>query len=382
MTESSNSLSLFGLDLRRAGRVYRDAWHALLKGPAFAWLAPQLPVRVLRADGQLALSNGAHLSPADARSAASPFLAVEVDEELLLRRRLVLPDMPPDTIAQALQVEAASASPFPPDDLVWGHAVTGRARGRSQNIELALASRKQLERHLQQRLGSQPQPVQAVEAVEAWTFADNGQPIVLPGWGEGLRQRKAGRYLRWAGALAIGALILASAIAITPTLQLRARAIDALASFQALQRETAPIVAQREALTHAAERLQALHGILAAHADVLPLLATLSKVLPDSTYLQSVQIRGMKLSLHGLTADSAALMQTLGAVPGFADVRAPMAATRAPGANAENFRIELQLDPAVYSLAAQSPKAHARSTAAAAQGQLAHAAPSRMPGAL
>ena len=59
-------------------------------------------------------------------------------------------------------------------------------------------------------------------------------------------------------------------------------------------------------------------------------------------------------------------MQTLGAVPGFKEVRAPMAATRASGADAENFRIEIQLDPAVFALTAGTPAQDAPAQPAAA----------------
>lgn len=380
MSQPTSSFQLFGLDLPRLWQEFRQSWQAAGQSRALAWLTPDLPIRVLRVDGTFALWTGARLQAEGEKPAATEFEAVEIGDDLVLRKRLHMPDMGPAAIAQAVRIEVQSVAPFAADDLVWGHVAAPASSDKLRNVEVVIASRRQIAQCVEQqrhRLALAPgqQP-------EVWVLASGTSPIILSGWGEQGRRRKAVQHRRVACALILGTLLISAAMAVTPSLQLRARSIEAIAAFQGLQRDTTVVVAQRDAFTRSVERLEALRGILAEHIDMLPLMTALTSALPDTTYLQSVQVQGMKLSIHGLTADSAALMQTLSAVPGFKDVRAPMAATRAPGGDAENFRIEAQLDPAVFALTATpaaTPPGGAQAAPdapqASASGQPAAAAP-------
>jgi general secretion pathway protein L len=372
MSSSTTSLQLFGLDLRLLWQDFRASWLVLGQSRYLAWLTPALPVRVMRADGTQAWWRGTRIETPHGEDEAAEFEAVEVPEDLVLRKRVRMPPMPPTATAQAAQLEAQASSPFAADDLAWGYHAPAANSAGMRNVEIVLASRAQVARHVEERR-ARAAPVSS-QSPEVWIFAsEGGQPIVLGGWGEQRRQRKGARHRSVAYALIATALLLVVAMAITPSLQLRARSLEANAAFEGIQRETAAIVAQRDVFTRSGERLEALRSMLSERIDVLQLLTALTKELPDDTYLQSMQAQGLKVTLHGMTSDSAALMQTLGAIHGFKEVRAPQAATRAPGANAENFRIEIQLDPAVYALTANA--APAASAPAAAQPTAAPAAP-------
>lgn len=364
MSPPTTSLQLFGLDLRLLWQEFRTAWQAAAQSRYLAWLTPAAPVRLLRADGTQALWNGRRFAAEPAKGRAAEFEAIEVSDDLVLRKRLHMPEMPAATIAQAVQLEAQTASPFAAGSLVWGYDITAATAAGARSVELVMAERAQLGRYVEQQR-HRLAPALAREP-EVWVIGSGGQPIVLSGWGEQARLRAAVQHRRAACALIASALLIGLAMAVTPSLQLRARSIDAIAAFESLQREVAPVVAQRDQFTRSVERLDAVRSVLAEHIDMLRLMTALTKALPDSTYLQSVQTQGLKLSIHGLTSDSAALMQTLGAVPGFKEVRAPMAATRASGADAENFRIEIQLDPAVFALTAGTPAQDAPAQPAAA----------------
>jgi len=269
MSTQTSPFELFGFDVRDLGRQFVASWRAVAKTRLFAWLTPALPVRVLRADGSVVLWKGRLLGAAKGAETAE-FGAVEIPEELVLRKLQRMPGLPDAAIAQAVELEVRATSPFTMDDTVWG--------------ERALLDK-------------------------------------------------------------------AGAMAITPSLQLRARSLDAIAAFESMQHETNRAAVQREAFTHSVERLEVVRGVLTERIDLLQLMTVLTKVLPDDTYLQNMQTQGLKVSIQGLTGNAATLMQTLGSVPGFREVRAPTAATRALAPNAENFRIEIQLDPAVFSVA-------------------------------
>ena len=347
MSITTNSLQLFGLDLGQLWRELRHAWRCIQQSPALAWLTPDFPVRVLRADGTQAFWGG------DEQVTSVPkqprFEAIEVPDSLLLRKTMLLPAMPEADVAHAVDLEARSGSPFAADDLVWGYKVAASAKvgqGVPRKVEVLLASRRQVAEYAEtqrQRLANAAQPS------EVWAFTLDNRPVVLQGWGE-VRRVHAGQRRRHIayGLLAVMLAILA-AMAITPTAQLRLRAIEATHAHEAMQRKTADVLGQREAYLRAVERIDAVRGLLAERAEPMRLLEVLTDALPDGTYLQSLRVQGLKATIQGLTPDAAALMQSLGKVRGFKEVKAPSAAVRNPGATADNFIIELQLDPALLS---------------------------------
>lgn len=340
MTPSSRALDI---DLRVLGQGLRQSWQSLLQSRGLAWMTPDLPVRVLHADGREAVWRGAQVLKTPPAKVA--FEALEIPEDLLLRRSLRMPALPAAQIEEAVWLDIRSASPFRPDDTVGAYAAQPQAQG-GLAVDVVLASRAQLAAHLAAQAGRLRQP----EAAELWALAPTGAPMVLAGWGEARRQQGASRQRHLAYALMALALGLVGALAVTPTAQLRLRAIAAVYDYDAVHARTLPLVKERAALLRTTEQVEAVRALLVERVDPIKLLETLTHQLPDDTSLQSLQVNGLKATITGLTANSANLMQLLGGIEGFKEVRAPSAATRYPGATAESFNIEFQLDPAIYAL--------------------------------
>lgn len=357
MSTAKPSSQFFGLDLSALWPEMRRAWQGVHQWPMLAWLTPPAPVLVLHADGrQITWLDGKKINALP--TGVQRFEAIELPDDLLLRRSLSVPiAMAQAQVAQAVELDVRSASPFAPADLVWGYATQLEEQDR-RRVEAVMASRKQVARYIanqQHRLD--PAFSNAANEHEVWAFTQNGVPIVLPGWGESHRVQSGTRRRRLAYALMAIGVCLAAVMAITPTLQLRLRAIEAVHAFEALQLRTAGLVGQREAYMRSVAQLESLQALLAEHAQPLSLLETLTRTLPDDTSLQSLEVRGLKVTLSGFTGNAATLMQLLGATHGFREVRAPSPATRNSGANAENFIVELQLDPAVFSMTASTANA-------------------------
>jgi general secretion pathway protein L len=310
-------------------------WRELHLWPPLSWLAPRPRVRLLQADDAETLWAGDTPIAGDAKSA--PFTAVELPEALRLELRLSLPPMPAADLRDAVVLEVRAASPFEPGDLVWGY----RARpGRGDGVEVfaVLASRRAVEKRLAavaERLGPRA-------AAEVWARDDDGRAVVLQGYGEAARERSAvrGRWLN-AALLAI-ALGLAGAAAITPTVQLNLRAMQATLAFGELERRMAPLLAQREALVRTQGQVDALRELMGEHVEPLAVINMLTQLVPDDTFLQRMQVQGSIVTITGSTPNTAALMNTLSGHPDVRDVRSPAAATRASGGR-ENFTIELSL---------------------------------------
>lgn len=348
MSTAVSSSRFFGLNLRTLWPEIRRSWFDLHQTSVLAWLTPDFPVRVLHAAGHETTWLGGQLIQG-AESKAGRFDAIELPEEILLHRTLHMPVMSQAQIAQAVELDLRSASPFTAVDMVWGYSAQPEAAG-GLHIDAVLISRKQAAQYIgtqQHRLA-----ITTAEAPEVWAFTPKGLPIVLVGWGEVRRAQYGAARRHMAYGLLATALCLVVAMAITPTMQLRLRAIEATHAYEAVQARTTALLGQREAFIRSNEEMESLRSLLAEHVDFMPLFEAITQSLPDDTSLQSLQIQGLKVTINGLTANAATLMQLLGARNGFKDVRAPSAATRNPGATAENFIIEFQLDPTVFSIAA------------------------------
>lgn len=347
----------FDIDVRTAWRQVFASVRGAQRWPLFKWLTPDVPVRLLRADGTEALWLGetASRSKAGARRAGA-FVAIELKEDIVLRRRIVVPAVQDSDVASAAELDVRGATPFPMEDLVWGF-YRRQARSGGVDVEIAMASRKQVEQYLADAasaLGKLGPP-------EVWVISSSGAPIVFAGFGEVRRTSNAASWRRIGYGLLFTAAILLAAIALTPVAQLRMRAIEAATAFKTLQTQSATVVQRRESLVKTSAKLTTLSALLAETIDPLATMDFLTRVLPDDTSLLSMQIQGSKVNISGHTNDAAALMQQLGKQEGLRDVKAPGVAMRPPGATKDSFNIEFMLDPKIFETRAASGPANAAS---------------------
>jgi general secretion pathway protein L len=186
---------------------------------------------------------------------------------------------------------------------------------------------------------------------EIWIATAPQRYAVLPGFGVPRRIHVTQRKRIFSYALLASMLLLLAGMAVTPSLQLRMRALQAIAAYDSAAQRMTSVVQEREKLVQASGKLQTLSEILNERVEPLRVIDMLTTVLPDDTAVQTLQFAGIKVTLSGHTSDTATLMQKLGQQPGIRNVRAPSAATRLNGATKENFSIEFELDPAVYGIA-------------------------------
>ena len=343
MTSISSDARFLGVDFQALWREIRRPWQGMHQWPLLSWLTPAVPVLLLQADGGQSLWHGNVQQPGPVGSAKARFTALELPEENVLRRTLSMPAMAEADIATAVALEARTMSPFAAQDLVWGYSACPPQVGAVQ-VEVVMVSRKQAAQYL----AAQAVRLQDVVNPEMWVRAGQLPPVVLGGYGEGLREAYAIRRRRVGYGLLLTALALLAAMAITPTAQLRLRAIEAVQAYDAIAQRTAPLVRQREFLLQSSEQLGALSEMLAGRIEPLRILDKLTQILPDESALQSFKLQGAKVTIVGTTANASTLMQLLGNQPGLHDVRAPAAATRTAGASKETFAIEFSLDPQLF----------------------------------
>jgi general secretion pathway protein L len=293
---------------------------------------------VLHADGRESLwVDGAPRKAPAAECAAARFVAVELAADETLECPVPLPPMASADRQEALALAVRMASPFEAHDLVWGWR---DAEGPGPATAM-LASRRAVQVRLESaasRIGRRGPP-------EVWAFDGRGRPVVLQGHGEAARQRRRSRGLLLGWALLIGVALLAAAVLVTPTVQLKLRAMQAVRAYAEIERQLAPVLAQREALVKAQTQQAALRDLMAERVEPLAVLDLLTQAVPDDSHLQRLQLQGAKATLIGQTPNTAALMNKLSGQPLVRDVRSPNASTRSMTAGRENFAIELTLQP-------------------------------------
>jgi len=355
MALTHDNSRFFGLDLSQWLRQWRAALRLLAGLPGLARLMPAVQVALRQTDGRVThwrVTRGAAVpanagdSPANGVTVA----ALELAPERVLERHLALPSLNEVDLTQAVALDVASSSPFPIGQTAHGHAVQDGGR-----VDVAITSRAQVDLAQIQARAEGWQPG-AVGDPEIWVIPSeanrNGiiRPIVICGYGEGTRQRLAARgFVQHLALIALGVALLA-ALLITPTAFTRMRAHQAMAAQDALQKQAGTQIAAREALLAQVGRMQALRDLVGQQIALPPALDMLTRAVPDGAWLTSLRAEGTKLTLTGSADDAATLVQALAQQPGVRDARLASPATRSPGANKENFIIELQLAPARYGL--------------------------------
>lgn len=375
MPIASDDLRLFGLDLRNLWHDLRRPWEKLARAADWGWLSPRVEVQVIAADQDQSVwepdraTRGFRLQssgPAALDGAAKAnYRAMLLPESLLLRKRLVMPLLDAEKMQQALALEALNSNPFANSGLVWGYALRPDVPAAAQDsvtVDMAMASRQGVEQFLATQSPSM------TNSPEVWALAEarSDRAMLMAGFGEDLRARQERRHWTSIGILCAMVLGLGIAMAVTPFLQLRARVMQANVAYAAVDRQAAPQIAKREALLRAEDQVKALADIIGHRLDPLQVIQMLTNALPDDTVLRRLQMEGRKVSITGQAADTATLMQKLGAIPQVREVRAPSAAVRQPGMTKESFQIEFQLTEEFGVSAADSATAAALAPATAA----------------
>ena len=336
----SSDARFLGVDLALLWRDMREPWRNVHQWPLLAWLTPQPPVLLRQADGRQSVWVGG--KQIDSRTVPQ-FTAVELPDDYVLRRPLSMPAMAHDDALAAMALEARSSSPFDAADMVWGYTPHGKLTAAGQSVELVIASRKQIAQYL----AGLPADV-GTSTPEVWVLSGTAAPAVLCGYGEPARETFCS-HRRRVGLVLVACLALGCGVlAVTPSIQLRARAIQAATAYEDIAKKSAPAVRQREQLLSTVEAVSALAELTNGRIEPLLVLDKLTQVLPDDTALQHFKLQGNKLSFSGQTGNPSALMQLLGEVPGFKEVHAPTAATRLGLSGKEVFSVELILEAEVF----------------------------------
>jgi general secretion pathway protein L len=261
-----------------------------------------------------------------ARRAGSRPVVVRAPPGAVLEKHHVVPAAPRRELNQMLRFELARITPFNADDVFWRWDGRPRPGDRSRtDIVMTLVPKVAVAAALEAlaNVGIQPRFIEA---------GPPDRPRLLPIADEVGRSLLL-RTLAWTCAgLAVIAMVvplLLQELAIRSTDSAIEDLQPAMKQIEALRRGITADGAGRDVVAQETDRT----------GDVLQVLAGVTRILPDDTYLTDFSLRDRQVTLGGRSAAAARLITSLSADPMIRDAAFAAPVTRIEGATTDLFSI-------------------------------------------
>jgi general secretion pathway protein L len=282
-----------------------------------------------RIDGPAGVNLGA------SRRARGRPTVIRLQAESGLRTTLTLPLAAVANLTQVVGFEIERQTPFKPDDIYFAHRIATRdAKAKSLLVELTVAPRAVVDEAL--RLAeTQGLRVAGVEVAGAGGSLVPS-PNLLPE-----RQRAAGQgpFRVILVLLVVATLGLAAAAAAIPLLRTQAAVTDLTQRVaEAKHRAEAGLKLQKD-IEETRQDAQFLVARKRQTPSVSELLATLTRLMPDDTWLSELQITASEVQLSGYAVSATALLSLLDETAGFSNAAFRSSVTQDSKLNREQFDI-------------------------------------------
>lgn len=266
-----------------------------------------------------------------------PLVVLRLPAAALLERRITLPLAAEQAPAQVLGYEMDRFTPFASADVAWSFAVERRDPAQQTlALRLWLVPLATLRPPLAElaRAGLAPALLEAA--------APDGTPRLI-GLRHAVPASPGQRRLRAAGVGLCAALTLA-ALAL-PFLRQQSALTATEREIAALRPDVAAAAALRRRLAGEAPGSDAIAGAQARLGDTLGVLAAVTSLLPDDTFLTELRLTQGHLSLDGQSANAARLIAALAASRALRNPTFAAPVTRAPTGPADLFSIHAEIVP-------------------------------------
>jgi general secretion pathway protein L len=268
-----------------------------------------------------------------ARMAARKTVLLRPAAGMVLEKRYAVPTAPRGDLDQMLRHDLARITPFPAQALFWRWDGRPKPGDRTRtDVVLSMVPKAALAATLD--------TLRAAGIVPRFLeIGSSGQRRLLP-----LTEQDAGRsrllpVLGWICAgLAVVAVILPFVL---QALALR----STNAEIAALQPAVTQVEALRRGLTAGSAGREVLAREQEHTADVLQVLATLTRILPDDSFLTDFALRDRHFTISGRSASAPGLITGLSAEPTIRDAAFAAPVTRVEGATADVFSIGADVAP-------------------------------------
>ncbi len=260
-------------------------------------------------------------------------VAVRLGAELRLRKRVRLPLAAEENLHQVLGFELHRETPFSADRAYYDYRLLGRDQ-ESLEVELWAAPREPVDR--------------ALDLLEDWALVQDtdhhsapAEPDLLWFHATGYRPRSAAAVN---SVLLLANLAVAGALLGLPAWRQHAEAARLEPRLEALRARAAEAAAIEERAARLAASLEALERRKRAYPPVVVILEELARALPDSTWLDRLELRSGKLTIHGTSSAASTLIARLQDAAMFRDAQFVSPITQSPDGR-ERFRLSARVVP-------------------------------------
>jgi general secretion pathway protein L len=265
-------------------------------------------------------------------------LALTLPSNLVLRKTLTLPLATEENLRQVLEFQMEQHTPFAASQIHFGHRVTARDFEAGQlTVEFAATPRHVVEDAIKTLtgLGSSVRAVFVEDMLSAGLLV-NLLPAAVGTKPSILRYGPN----PWLAALLV--LLALTAMAV-PLVIKREAVVQMLPWVEKGKKAAETVDAIRRDLETRVDQHNYLLAKRLATPTVIQTLEELTRVLPDDTWVQSIDIKGNELQLQGETASSVRMISLFEQSSLFRDAnfRAPL--TKGQASGTERFQLALQI---------------------------------------
>lgn len=257
---------------------------------------------------------------------------VEIPPECVLSKTVTLPAGAQRELDRILEFEIGRHFPFPAERVFFRHRVLPRGMAGSESglaVEIVAVPRETVGAILDElaMVGARPSGIAVVSA-------GSDAPLFLPG--SVLGEPRAIRVSRPL-AVAVGVLALVALASWPLAQQVRLGSIER--EIASLKPRAEAVLRARDQQRNDLDRSAALLRLRAGRPSLVAVLDTLTREVPDGSWLLSLSVNGREVVLDGLSPSAATIALALGHNTGLTGIvfRSPI--TREPGSGLEHFQL-------------------------------------------
>jgi general secretion pathway protein L len=255
----------------------------------------------------------------------------------LLEKRVILPLAAEPELRRVIGYEMNRFTPFQPEEVFWTWSLERRDRTRGRlHVCLSLVTKAPLLPLLTalEEIGLNPVALEAVRA--------DSSRCLLPTVSEA---QSAAWQQRVSKGLGVACTLLALVATGLPFLQQSLEMSEIEARIADLKPRVTEVQTLRSRIAAESAGRDAVAQVRSRTGNVLEVLAAVTELLPDDTFLNDFLLRQRQLSITGQSAAAARLIAVLAADPSFRNPGFSAPVTRSGGATADVFSIRTEVAP-------------------------------------
>jgi len=263
-------------------------------------------------------------------------VVVRVRPGALLERPVELPLAAERDLDRVLSYEMDRLTPFSAAEIVWQAAVAKRdVAQRRLLLRLSFVPRRALQPCLDLLSRASLQPT--------WVEASSADGTLRR---LALAASRTGHSAHRVLSIAAGTVaVLAAAAVVTPFVTQALQRAETERAIAAIAPQVARVEALRKKVAAGTAGDEVLTAEAARIGDALQVLATVTDIIPDDSWLSELSLHQGKLGISGQSPAAARLIPVLAADPAFRNPAFAAPVTRAPDGHAELFVIRAELAP-------------------------------------